>query len=61
MAWEYDLETDIRYLQGMEKKSKQIVANFLGSNNYNFDVNTIANFAGVSIEFVEDIKKSLNK
>ena len=65
MGWEYELETDIRYLQGMEKKDTekniQFVTNLLVNNKFNFDVDTIANLAGVSVEFVENIKKNLNK
>ena len=69
MGWEYDLETDIRYLQGFEKgelkkdieKNIEYVTNLLLYDKYNFDVDTISNFAGVSIEFVENIKKNLNK
>jgi hypothetical protein len=61
MGWEYELETDIRYLQGIEKKNIQVVTNLLINNEFNFDVSTIADFAGVSVEFVENIKKSLNK
>ena len=59
MGWEYELETDIRYLQGIEKKNIQVVTNLLVNNEFNFDVNTIADFAGVSVEFVENIKKNL--
>ena len=66
MGWEYELEIDIRYLQGVEKgeekkdteKSIQFVTNLLVNNKFNFDVDTIVNLAAVSIEFVEDIKKS---
>jgi hypothetical protein len=69
MGWEYELETDIRYLQGIEKgeekkdteKNIQFVTTLLLDNKFHFDVDTIANLAGVSVEFVEDIKKHLYK
>ncbi len=69
MGWEYELETDIRYLQGIEKgeekkdieKNIQFVTNLLVNNEFNFDMNTIAKLANVSVEFVENIKKNLDK
>jgi hypothetical protein len=65
MGWEYELETDIRYLQGIEKgeekkdteKNIQFVTNLLVNNRFNFDVDSIANLAGVSVEFVENLDK----
>ncbi len=69
MGWEYELETDIRYLQGIEKgeekkdieKNIQFVTNLLVNNEFNFDMNTIAKLANVSVEFVENITKNLDK
>lgn len=75
MGWEYELETDIRYLQGIEKgeekgiekgmiqkaieKDIQFVTTLLSTTD--FDVNRIAEMTKTSIEFVENIKKSLIK
>ena len=65
MGWEYELETDIRYLQGREVENREaktlFVTNLLVNNKFNFDIDSIANLAGVSVEFVENIKKNLNK
>ncbi len=63
MAWEYDLETDIRYLQGraIAKKEKNILytTNLLTMTNLNNS--EIALLVGVGTKFVTNIKKSLNK
>ncbi len=63
MAWEYDLETDIRYLQGraIAKKEKNILytTNLLTMTNLNNS--EIASLVGVETKFVTNIKKTLNK
>jgi hypothetical protein len=71
MGWEYELETDIRYLQGIEKgeekgmiqkaieKDIQFVTTLLSTTD--FDVNRIADMTKTSIEFVENIQKTLNQ
>jgi hypothetical protein len=69
MGWEYELETDIRYLQGIEKgeqkgmlqkaieKDIEFVTTLLLTTD--FDVSRIAEMTKTSVEFVENIKKSL--
>ncbi len=79
MGWEYELETDIRYLQGIEKgevkgeikgiekgkiqrgieKDIEFVTTLLSTTD--FDVSRIAEMTKTSIEFVENIKKTLNQ
>jgi hypothetical protein len=63
MAWEYDLETDIRYLQGRAFAEKEnnilFVTNLLTLTDLNNS--EIASLVGVEIKFVTNIKKNLNK
>jgi hypothetical protein len=63
MAWEYDLETDIRYLQGRAFAEKEnnilFVTNLLTLTDLNNS--EIALLVGVRTKFVENIKKNLNK
>jgi predicted transcriptional regulator len=63
MAWEYDLETDIRYLQGIEKGEEKKDIEFVKTllTTTDFDVNRIAKMIKVSTKFVENIKKNLSK
>jgi predicted transposase/invertase (TIGR01784 family) len=75
MGWEYELETDIRFLQGMkkgEKKGEQkgIVAGIEKSKiefTQNLllagisDITHIAKLVGVTTEFVEKVKRNLSK
>ena len=58
MGWEYELETDIRYLQGVEKERLASKITFVKSllNEKDFTLKRIASIVGVSIEFVEKIK-----
>jgi hypothetical protein len=66
MGWEYELETDIRYLQGIDKGiEKEKLASkitFVKSllNEKDFSTKRIASIVGVSIEFVEKIKKDIS-
>ena len=63
MGWEYELETDIRYLQGKDvenRESKTLFVNNLLIQT-DFDNTKIAILAGVSIDFVENIGKNLIK
>ena len=63
MGWEYELETDIRYLQGKEVENREsktlFVTNLLTQTD--FDNAKIALLVGVPIDFIEKIKKSLIK
>jgi hypothetical protein len=63
MAWEYDLETDIPYLQGRAFAEKEnnilFVTNLLTLTDLNNS--EIASLVGVRTKFVENIKKNLNK
>jgi hypothetical protein len=63
MGWEYDLETDIRYLQGRElaKKENNILYVINLSTMTDLDNSQIASLVNVEIKFVKNIKKSLNK
>jgi DNA-dependent RNA polymerase auxiliary subunit epsilon len=58
MGWEYDLETDIRYLQGVEKGKIDVIESLLKQTN--FSIEKIASIADVSIEFVEKIKNDIS-
>ena len=74
MGWEYELETDIRYLQGVEKGTVKgieqgIEQGKLVSNvefvkkllkDSDFSVRKIASMVGVTIEFVEKIKSDIS-
>jgi hypothetical protein len=71
MAWEYDLETDIRYLQGYER-GLQIAAEKYGIaidtrfvvtllRKTDFDISQIATMVKVDVAFVENIKNNLEK
>ncbi len=61
MGWEYELETDIRYLQGVEKGNLLTKISFIKSllNEKDFTTDRIASLVGVSTEFVEKIKNDI--
>jgi hypothetical protein len=63
MGWEYDLETDIRYLQGraIAKKEKNILYTINLLTMTNLNNSEIASLVGVETKFVTNIKKSLSK
>jgi predicted transposase/invertase (TIGR01784 family) len=73
MGWEYELETDIRYLQGIDKGKEQGIeqgieitkqeanlrfVTFLLSST-KFTIEEIAKLADVTTEFVEKVKREL--
>ena len=58
MGWEYDLETDIRFLQGVEKNKNDFIKSLLKQTD--FSIEKIASIADVSIEFIEKIKKDIS-
>ena len=62
MGWEYELGTDIRYLQGVERGNLLTKISFIKCllNEKDFTVNRIASLVGVSIEFVEKIKNDIS-
>ena len=51
MGWEYDLETDIRFLQGVEKSKTDFIKSLLKQTD--FSIEKIASIVGVSIQYVE--------
>jgi predicted transposase/invertase (TIGR01784 family) len=73
MGWEYELETDIRFLQGVKKGQKKGeqkgIATGIEKSKIEFtqnlllagvsDVVHISKLVGVSTEFVENVKKNL--
>ena len=75
MGWEYELETDIRFLQGVKKGEKKGIATGIATgiekSKIEFiknllmtgisDVAQISKLVGESIEFVENVKKDLAK
>ena len=60
MGWEYELETDIRYLQGKEVENRESKTLFVNNLLMQTDCDTtkIAVLAGVPINFVENIRKT---
>ncbi len=59
----YDIKTDYLYQQGMITKDHENKVNFVKKlllNTTHTD-KEIANFADVTIEFVQEIKKSIDK
>jgi DNA-directed RNA polymerase specialized sigma subunit len=56
MALTYDLENDIRYKQGQEKKAISAIKNMLSAN---LSKKQIADFLEVPLEFVQKIADSL--
>ena len=58
MGWEYDLETDIRFLQGVEKSKTDFIKSLLKQTD--FSIEKIANLVGVDPEFVEKVKATLS-
>ena len=75
MGWEYELETDIRFLQGVKKGEKKGIATGIATgiekSKTEFtknllmagisDVAQISKLVGESIEFVENVKRNLAK
>jgi predicted transcriptional regulator len=58
MGWEYDLETDIRFLQGVEKSKADFIKSLLKQTD--FSIEKIASIVGVSIQYVEKIKNDIS-
>ncbi|HAK76862.1 MAG TPA: hypothetical protein DCM71_08100, partial [Runella sp.] len=52
-----DEEKDVAYLIGFDKGEEKIVSNLLKKLNYNIE--QIADIAGVSVEFVSKVKQQL--
>jgi hypothetical protein len=55
----YDMETDIRFLQGKEAHAKQAIIRWLELGNN--DMEQIAIIMGVPVEFVKEVKKQHDK
>ncbi len=56
MPLDYDLETDIRYLQGVERSKMDVIKRGLQMGT---DIQLLSTVTGKSIEEIEQIKKDL--
>jgi hypothetical protein len=56
MALTYDLESDIRFQQGQEAKTIEVIKEML---NDKFSLEQIAKYAKVSLEFVKKVADSM--
>ena len=55
----YDLETDIRFLQGADKKNRLFVLNLLTKTKHSPEL--IASLADVSLDFVQQMKLEMTQ